>query len=175
MDKVFNLSSFGEIIEDPKKDDVTFDFFRRGKNLALEPDTDSLDHEFQNSHSVISHIALKNLHHTSQIKLFHWQTNSYAEHKALDNLFSGLTELTDGLVESGMGKFGRPKVGATQSNITLANYQEGCLAEFLDSLIYCYAEECKNGLDPKKDSDLLNILDEMIALVNQTKYLITLK
>jgi hypothetical protein len=83
--------------------------------------------------------------------------------------------LTDGLVESGMGKFGRPKVGATQSNITLANYQEGCLAEFLDSLIYCYAEECKNGLDPKKDSDLLNILDEMIALVNQTKYLITLK
>lgn len=174
MDKVLNLSSFGEVIEDPKKDQITFDFFKRGKNRAL--DSDEPEEIYQEPvFSNISSIALKNLQHISQIKFFHWQTKSYAEHKALDSLFSELIELSDNLIESAMGKYGRPNSQGQMSSTHLLNYQEGCLTEYLDTLILCYSEECKKGLDPKSDSDLLNILDEMIALVNKTKYLITLK
>jgi hypothetical protein len=35
--------------------------------------------------------------------------------------------------------------------------------------------ELPTMLDPKKDTDLLNIRDEILASVNQTKYLLTLK
>lgn len=174
MDKVLNLSSFGEVIEDPKKDEITFDFFKRGKNRALDSDEPGEIYQ-EPVFSNISSIALKNLQNISQIKFFHWQTKSYSEHKALDSLFSELIELSDNLIESAMGKYGRPNSQGQMPSTHLLDYQEGCLTEYLDSLILCYSEECKKGLDPKSDSDLLNILDEMIALVNQTKYLITLK
>jgi len=182
VDKVLNLSAFGEVLEKPKPDDLTFNFFKNttqgsetpvdGNNQADSPDSEK---KIDPEDSPVSSIALKNLYHTSQIKLFHWQTNSYAEHKALDSLFSGMVDLGDQLVESMMGKYGRPTINETPSKSSLQTYQDGCLSEFLDSLIFCYTEECKKKLDPKRDADLANIVDEIIALVNQTKYLITLK
>ncbi len=174
MEKVLNLSAFGDIIEDPKKDEITFDFFKRGANRDLDSGETGLQPN-QATSSSISNLAFKNLQQVSQIKLFHWQTKSYAEHKALDKLFSGLVELSDNLVESCMGKYGRPQAGEKNVNFNLSDYQKENLEEYLNSLILCYEGECKESLDPKKDSDLLNILDEMVALVNKTKYLITLK
>ena len=176
MERVINLSAFGDVIANPNKDEITFDFFKRGVNRALDPEEPAKADSHEDSSSpAISTLAIKNLEYLSQIKFFHWQTKSYAEHKALDKLFSGLLELSDALVESAMGKYGRPKAENLQSNYALSDYQEGCLEEYLNSLIHCYTQECKNSLDPKSDSDLLNILDEMIALVNKTKYLLTLK
>lgn len=35
----------------------------------------------------------------TQVKMFHWQTKSYAEHKALDWLGDQLTDLNDKWVE----------------------------------------------------------------------------
>jgi hypothetical protein len=176
MEKVINLSAFGDVIANPNKDEITFDFFKRGVNRALDPEEPAKADSHEDSSSpAISTLAIKNLEYLSQIKFFHWQTKSYAEHKALDKLFSGLLELSDALVESAMGKYGRPKAENLQSNYALSDYQEGCLEEYLNSLIHRYTQECKNSLDPKSDSDLLNILDEMIALVNKTKYLLTLK
>ena len=177
MDKVINLSAFGDVLEKPKSDDVTFNFFKNSSQDKKSPsDVEITSGEMEGKKtSPVSLIALKNLHYTSQIKFFHWQTKSYSEHKALDSLFSELIELSDNLIESAMGKYGRPNSQGQMPSTHLLNYKEGCLTEYLDSLILCYSEECKKGLDPKSDSDLLNILDEMIALVNQTKYLITLK
>jgi hypothetical protein len=176
LDKVINLSAFGDVLEKPKSDDMTFNFFKNSSQDKESPSDVEISGEMEGEKtSPVSLIAFKNLHYTSQIKFFHWQTKSYSEHKALDSLFSGLVELADELVESAMGKYGRPNSQVQMPITHLLNYKEGCLTEYLDSLILCYSEECKKGLNPKSDSDLINILDEMIALVNQTKYLITLK
>ena len=45
----------------------------------------------------------------SQVKLFHWQTESYGHHKALDKLYSNLSDFMDEFVEVCMGKHGRPE------------------------------------------------------------------
>lgn len=176
MDKVINLSAFGEVLEKPKSDDMTFNFFKSSSQDKESPSGDEIPGGTKKEkNSPVSLIALKNLHYTSQIKLFHWQTKSYSEHKALDSLFSELVELADELVESTMGKYGRPVLNDVQNSYQLDNYQEGSLENFMDSLISCYTQECKNSLNPQSDSDLLNIIDEMVALVNKTKYLLSLK
>ena len=108
----------------------------------------------------------------SQVKLFHWQTESYGHHKALDKLYSNLSDLMDEFVEVCMGKHGRPNYGGEcvlkifdLNNNLDAFLDEG--VEFLISLDEMYQ-------DPQ-DSDILNIRDEMMAQFNKTKYLITLK
>ena len=42
-----------------------------------------------------------------QIKLLHWQTKSYARHKAYDDIYHSLGDLVDKFVEMYMGKYGR--------------------------------------------------------------------
>ena len=44
----------------------------------------------------------------NQVKYFHWQTKSYAQHQALGRVFDSITELIDTFVETLMGKYGRP-------------------------------------------------------------------
>ena len=46
------------------------------------------------------------LHSRNQIHVFHLQTESYAEHKALGDFYEGIGELIDGIVESHQGKHG---------------------------------------------------------------------
>lgn len=42
----------------------------------------------------------------NQIRIFHWQTKSYSEHKALGSLYEGLDPLIDEFVEVYFGKNG---------------------------------------------------------------------
>jgi hypothetical protein len=41
---------------------------------------------------------------------------------------------------------------------------------FIDEAVQYLREYLPQSLDPNKDTDLLNIRDEMTALLNQTKY-----
>ena len=43
----------------------------------------------------------------NQIKVFHWQTSSFSEHKALDMTYEALEESIDEFVETYQGTFGR--------------------------------------------------------------------
>lgn len=45
-------------------------------------------------------------HSRTQIHVFHLQTESYSEHKALQGYYEGVDALIDGLVESYQGKYG---------------------------------------------------------------------
>ena len=104
-----------------------------------------------------------------QIHLFHWLTTSFSQHKALGGLYDGIHDLTDDFMEVYMGKYGRnmPTSAASVINYNTANVNETISAfeAFLISLT--------NELE-STDTDLLNIRDEMLALVHQTQYLITL-
>jgi high-affinity Fe2+/Pb2+ permease len=45
------------------------------------------------------------LHSQTQVHIFHLQTKSYAEHKALQGYYEGIDALVDGLIESYQGKY----------------------------------------------------------------------
>jgi len=46
------------------------------------------------------------LHSRNQAHVFHLQTQSFAEHKALNDYYDGVVALFDGIVESYQGKYG---------------------------------------------------------------------
>ena len=107
----------------------------------------------------------------NQIRIFHWQTTSYAQHKAFNKAYESLDELIDQFVEVFMGKYGRAKA-ATHYTIELENYNDNFLAAIDDYIAYLI--DITNDVDPVKDTDLLNIRDEMLGELNRLKYLLTL-
>jgi DNA-binding ferritin-like protein len=107
-----------------------------------------------------------------QLRVFHWQTESYAQHKAFGKAYENLDELIDQFIEVFTGKYGRPKAKFTY-NIELKNYDENFATE-IDDAIYFLIEIAKT-LDATADTDLLNIRDEMLSELNRLKYLLSLR
>ena len=107
----------------------------------------------------------------NQLRIFHWQTTSYAQHKAFGKAYENLNDLIDEFVEVYMGKYGRVRAKMTY-NIELENLADNYLAHINDSIAYLH--EMSNELDAQKDSDLLNIRDTMLGELNRLKYLLTL-
>jgi len=108
----------------------------------------------------------------AQLRILHWQTKSYAEHKALGKAYEGLDGLIDQFVEVHSGKYGNT-LAKTNFQFTASNYKDSNVMALIDSYIAYLTNElpliCKEG-----DSDLLNIRDEMLSVLNQTKYLLRL-
>ena len=105
-----------------------------------------------------------------QMRIFHWQTKSYARHKALGKFYESFDGLLDNFVETYQGIFGR--VGFAQS-LELKNLDESTnLENVLNNAINILNEESPEIQD---NSDLSNIRDEMIGQMNRLKYLLTLE
>lgn len=108
-----------------------------------------------------------------QWKFLHWQTFGDAKHRLYGDIYDGLGDLIDEFTETMMGKYGRPEFESEFSlmfqdlkSLSLQNFMDG-ITDFLVSIT--------EMLDPKYDTDLLNLRDEMLAAINKLKYLLTLK
>lgn len=108
-----------------------------------------------------------------QIKLYHWQTHSFARHKATDEVLEALDGSIDKYVEVYMGKYGRPKVTGSTSTVRVKNMTEKAATGFIKSCITYLEGPLVKRLKPS-DTDLVNIRDEMLAELNQLLYLFTL-
>ncbi len=107
------------------------------------------------------------------IKLYHWKTNSYAHHKASDELYDEINKHMDEFIEIMLGKQ-ESRINKLSSNIKLRNNNS---SEFKNKLFY-YRElfiDMDDYLHPSKDADLLNIRDEIVGYINQFLYLSTFK
>lgn len=104
------------------------------------------------------------------VKLYHWGTYSYAKHKATDDLYSLLNEHIDKFVEIMMGKDEKriPEFSKKIINNPKINFKARIheYREFLISL--------NKMLDKERDTDLLNVRDEILGDINQFLYLMTL-
>ena len=109
----------------------------------------------------------------AQIKVLHWQTKSYAKHVAYGNIYETLDGLIDNFIEIHMGKYGRVVIEQDDS-INLVNIGEMDQDEFLE-VICEFLLSLDRQLDSNRDTDLLNLRDEMLAEVNKLKYLLTLQ
>jgi DNA-binding ferritin-like protein len=103
----------------------------------------------------------------TQVKIYHWETKSFARHKASDKLVEKLDEKIDEFVETYIGRYGRPKFTAKTRTITIRNYD--------DKESVALLKEAARWLEkiPVKDTDLLNIRDEILQSVYETIYLFT--
>ena len=108
-----------------------------------------------------------------QFKFLHWQTFGDAKHRLYGDIYDKLGDLIDEFTEVMMGKYGRPEFEPEFAimfqdikNLNLQNFMDG-ITEFI--------VELSDKLDSRYDTDLLNIKDEILALINKSKYLLTLK
>ena len=107
----------------------------------------------------------------NQVKYFHWQTKSYAQHQALGRVFEAITELIDTFVETLMGKYGRPSTKGQK--FEMFDFDDIDIEEWTGGvcdLLISFSDV----LDDVQDTDLLNLRDEMLGEFNQLKYLLTL-
>jgi DNA-binding ferritin-like protein len=108
------------------------------------------------------------------IKLYHWNTKSYAEHKATDELYEQLNSNIDKFVEVYLGKDGS-RIQKWNRNLDIPQLES---AKTLKSRVFSFRDfltSLTRTLDAKKDSDLLSIRDDILSDINQFLYLLTLK
>jgi hypothetical protein len=105
-----------------------------------------------------------------QMRIFHWQTKSHARHKAFGKVYSNLGDLIDTFAEAWMGRNGRVRVTGPIELQDISGDVEGLVDGYIDTLI-----SMTEILDPQRDTDLLNIRDEILSEFNKLKYLLTLK
>jgi hypothetical protein len=110
----------------------------------------------------------------TQFRILHWQTKGYARHKAFGEIYTNLDDLIDTFVETAMGKQGRFVLMDSDKTISLVNLKELDIVSFLQE-IKTYLIDITNDVDSSKDTDLLNIRDEMLGEINKLAYLLTLE
>ena len=109
------------------------------------------------------------------VKLYHWKTHNYAQHKATDKLYSELNDNIDLFVEIMLGKNG-DRVNLTNTkSLPLFDYNnlssfEKEINKYKDYLIGMSSD---SNLDLKNNTDLLNVRDTMLGVFNQFTYLLT--
>jgi hypothetical protein len=109
-----------------------------------------------------------------QLRILHWQTKGYARHKAFGKTYSILDGLIDDFLEISMGKYGRFSLSDSEKTLNLKNISELELSVFLKNMKSTLIG-LTSQLSSEKDTDLLNIKDEMLGTVNKLSYLLTLE
>jgi DNA-binding ferritin-like protein len=108
-------------------------------------------------------------HSQQQIKYWHWQTESYAEHMNFGNYYDNIGELLDTFTEGAISICGRPTQITTME---FKNYEAMCACDHLESLCEQFYNITK---DVAQYKDLENTCADILALLHKTKYLLTLK
>jgi len=106
----------------------------------------------------------------NMIKLYHWKTLSYSQHKATDELHSKMQENVDRFVEVLLGK-DETRVKMMENRIDLLDMDS---KEAFKNRLLKYRKfltDMNIYFDESRDSDLLNIRDELLADLNQFLYL----
>jgi len=104
------------------------------------------------------------LHSQTQVHIFHLQTKSYSEHKALQGYYEGIDALVDGIIESYQGKY---DVVTGYNSIKTEDYKssEQVINYFkaLDSMV----EKNRKSV---KESYIQNQIDTVQELIFSTLY-----
>lgn len=96
--------------------------------------------------------------------LAHLQTTSYAEHKALNVLYEELLDLTDDLIETYFGLNKRVNIKIPGSDYVNPKAHVAHMIDYITS----------NRSVLGDDSQIQNIVDEILALYNKVNYLLSL-
>jgi hypothetical protein len=99
-----------------------------------------------------------------QTHIFHLQTKSFAEHKALQDYYDAIADLVDGIVESAQGKWG---ILTGWKSVGTQEYQS---SEQVITYLKGLADEVAKVYTIVKDTYIQNQFDEVTALINSTLY-----
>lgn len=117
---------------------------------------DALDNEY-----TVEECVMYLLHAVTNAHILHLQTQSYAEHKALETLYTEIGDLVDSFVEAYQGKYGLIMNYPAEYELPPAPLQYVIgLSDYL--------KQARPSLP--QDTELQNILDEIASLLDSTVY-----
>jgi hypothetical protein len=121
--------------------------------------------------SDIGEIVLNFLFIRDQLKIYHWTTTSYARHKSSDSLVNSLTDKMDKFVEVIQGIHSKRLVIPKKKKISLKNESDDSIIVLLENFKDWLLKTLPKYM--KKNTDLINIRDDILSDVNNTLYLFT--
>jgi hypothetical protein len=114
-------------------------------------------------------IASKLTYFHEQLHLLHWQTTSYAQHKALGKLYEYVQDFKDGVVEKLMGYTGkRPKA------FKMEPLSDGAGASNVVAELMSFSSSLKSYAESNNYHDISNLADALSGEAAKTRYLLTL-
>ncbi len=121
------------------------------------------------------HIVTMFLQMLNTVKLYHWKTSNYAEHKATDELYTNLNLNVDTFVEVMLGKTGSRVNLTGQKSIPLLDFTN--VDDFKKEIerYKLFLNGMSNDNTLNTNTDLMNIRDELLSNLNQFTYLLTFK
>jgi hypothetical protein len=120
-------------------------------------------------------IILKFIQILNIIKIYHWKTLSYPEHKATDELYESFNGRIDEFVETMLGKTGKRVNLSSVKSIPFYDYTNVTKFKQCIEIFKTYLVNMSNAAYFKNpaNSDLLNIRDEILGDLNKFTYLLT--
>ena len=117
----------------------------------------------------IEEIAGKLAYFHEQVHMIHWETRSFAEHKATGALYEYIQDFKDGVIEKLMGYTGKRIKGMKIDAIKPGIDCMGLVEEIIK-----FAEELMNFADTSKYLEISNMAQSLSGEAAKTKYLLTL-
>lgn len=106
-------------------------------------------------------------------KLYHWSTYSFSQHKATDDLYNDLNKYIDEFVEIMLGK-DKERIYSINMNSSYKIYNKKQFINKLNNFKF-FLINLNNYIDPLFDTNLINIRDELLGLLDKLLYLFELK
>ena len=153
---------FEEDEDDDERDEEDVDIEDEDEEEEEDDDVDNDDDDESNDD--FCDMVCNILHSRNQAHVFHLQTQSFAEHKALNDYYDGVVDLFDGIVESYQGKYGIIKNFKT---FKIEQYRNGKKTISYFERLLDIIEENRDSVD---DSYLQNQIDTVQELINSTIY-----
>jgi hypothetical protein len=104
------------------------------------------------------------LHSQTQVHIFHLQTKTYSEHKALQKYYEGIDGLVDGIVESYQGKY---EIITGYKTIKTVDYKS---TEQVINYFKELDENIEKNRKSVKESYIQNQIDTVQELIYSTLY-----
>ena len=119
-----------------------------------------------------SHIVRMFLEMINVVKIYHWKTHSFAQHKATDKLYDKLNGHIDTFVEVLLGK-DQSRIQMVERSIQLMDPSEK--TNFQNKVLEYrgFLTDMDIYFDPARDSDILSVRDDILVDINQFLYLMT--
>lgn len=119
-----------------------------------------------------SHIVCIFLELLNMVKIYHWRTHSFSQHKATDELYGQLNGHIDKFVEVLLGK-DQSRIKMVEKTIDLLDENNKTNFQARIFEYRAFLTDLNIYFDTSRDSDLLNIRDEILGDINQFLYLLT--
>jgi len=122
-------------------------------------------------------VVIKFLSLLNNVKIYHWKTQSYATHKATDDLYAQLNTHIDSFIEVLLGKIGNRIDLSKIKSLPIYNFntQDQLKKYITDFKKYLVTLNSNKVMNIMSNSDLYNIRDEILGDLNQFLYLLTFK